>query len=153
MDEIGKAISNALRTKKITMPQFAGSLGLPKETIHNIVYGKSRKKELLDKIFTALDLINTLDSKTKITNSAPETNLDSYQLAFNTVVKAAKEKNLSLSKMQIDYMVLIMYEFLLKNNHLSDENAGYFCQGMIEHATRSYSRIDKLISKPPLIKE
>lgn len=148
MDEIGKAIKTALAERKLSVPKFGNSINLPAKTIQNIIYGNSRKSEHLEKIFIALGIDELGIGSNPVNNTLnPETDLDTYHRAFNTVLNTAKSKNAAFTKLQLDYMVMVMYDFLLANNNISGKSAEYFCLGMVEYATRNPSRTIKKLSK------
>ncbi|MBA8667926.1 hypothetical protein H1Q59_08505 [Holosporaceae bacterium 'Namur'] len=147
MDKIGDIIREALFFKKQSIDDFAKSIALPPNTVKNVMYKNVRKKEFLEKISAGLgiDLYTMyINSKNPLPSSNNTEIISSiYKRASNIVLEAIDNNNIAYQKDKVETLIVILYEFLLKNMEASDEITDAFCQGMIEHALKNFMMTKK----------
>lgn len=141
MDEIGQIIRNMLNAKKMTSAALGKLIGLNAQTIDNVIYGRSRKKSLLQKISSGLEvdlLYYTESKKSELENSYTELDLQLYNSATNVVIACVKNCNIYCTKAQLDLLIITLYEFLLLNKIDCEKTSIAFCKGMLEYAIKNH---------------
>jgi transcriptional regulator with XRE-family HTH domain len=150
MAKTGDKVKYHLKQQGISIIDFAKKCNLPIDTIQNVIYNKSRRKEIIEKVASSLGVsVNYLlyeeDENISKDNYALKTRkfpspvnhdtshpFDSirYSVAFNLIHELSQKYKIMLSKQQLDEYSYDLYLYCLQNG--SDDNISRsFAEGMI----------------------
>jgi hypothetical protein len=136
----GAKVKYYIQERGESVATFANKIGLPVHTIHNIIYGKSKKKNNLRTVARHLDvpLAHLLCSKIKKDLMLPtsgvveDVNFDSkaYTECLSIVTELCKHYVIDSSKDMIEEYAHDLY--LYKNAHSHHDVGRAFVEGMIQ---------------------
>jgi transcriptional regulator with XRE-family HTH domain len=129
MNIIGDKIKEELKRQGITIADLVKKAKLPQASVDNIIYGRSKKKEIIAKIakIFGLPIEYFLDIEAK----SNKFNAKLYHLAFNIVYRILVERNVEITKNLIDEHVYDTYLFALNNKNIEEKEMISYIQGMI----------------------
>lgn len=142
MAKTGDKVKYHLKQQGISIIDFAKKCNLPIDTIQNVIYNKSRRKEIIEKVASSLGVsVNYLlyeEDKNISKDSYSPVNHDTshpfdsirYSVAFNLIHELSQKYKIMLSKQQLDEYSYDLYLYCLQNG--SDDNISRsFAEGMI----------------------
>jgi transcriptional regulator with XRE-family HTH domain len=137
---IGKKIRNLLVIKAMSSQELANRCGLAKYSIDAIIYGRSKRSDIIEQIAQALDVTvqflsenNTSVLHYETTNLLESQNVDVDLLVQAILLsnEALKNKNLLVTKGNLLYYANIIYDHLIQNDH-NYEKAKGFIEGILD---------------------
>lgn len=129
MNIIGDKIKEELRRQDVTIASLAKKAKLSQASVDNIIYGRSKKKEIIAKIAKVFGL--PIEYFLDIEAKNNKFNAKLYHLAFNIVYKILVERNVEITKNIIDEHVYDAYLFTLNNKNIEEKEMISYIQGMI----------------------
>lgn len=143
MDALGKLIRQTMVSKKLSTTDLSNIIGLHPKTIDNVIYGRSKKLSLINKISKGLgvDLLKNypIENLNIDVKNADETlNLEAHSRATNVVASSLKDNKIICTKKQLDTLVTTLYNFML--DHPNRENSSWedFTEGMIRFGMKCF---------------
>jgi transcriptional regulator with XRE-family HTH domain len=138
---IGKKIKNLLLIKDMTTQELADLCGLEKYTIEAVIYGRSKKTIIIEKIAEVLGISSKflLEGDLSILNYETKYSIESQNVDIDLFIKAVllsndvlKSKHYKVTKGMLLYYSSMAYDHIMTNKQNYEKTQG-FIEGILEN--------------------
>jgi transcriptional regulator with XRE-family HTH domain len=143
IDLIGKKIRDALEANEMSSTDLAKRIGLTRNTVDNIIFGRSRKPVYLTKITKILNIELEGHPLSDILKASQEVDIEKLTCSFSIVTKALKEKKVYVSKNVVNALSNLLYDFYVSHASPSQEMLEIYTMGMIDFGIQSHALSQK----------
>lgn len=128
MSKIGQQIKEELNKKQMTIASLAKKTNFPQATIDNVIYGRSKKREVITKIAKILGIPAEYFLEEESSNNF---NAKLFHLAFNITYETMRTHKVEITKNLLDEYSYDTYLFALKEKVSSENDLHAYSKGLV----------------------
>jgi transcriptional regulator with XRE-family HTH domain len=141
-NHIKEKLSSLLKKKRYTVEKLANLCELPRNSVYNVLYGRTKNYKVVAKIAKALSvsvdyLLSDKENLEILTNidkkELEKFSFDTYVQSVDLVSNILRNKKLQMSASS--FVEISMKVYTLLKNKKSAESASYYAEGVIDSQT------------------
>lgn len=128
---LAEKIKTEMRKKKFTTAELSALTGISQMTAQNILQGRSKKIEYIQKIALALNVpLDYLINEELVT--APAIDLKKYIKASKISADVLTQANLNPNKRYLEEFIFMIYQYIVSSPEASDASYIAYAQGLMQ---------------------